>query len=65
MSSLMTDGDNAKQLWQDEQNALVELMQDGWNVEVGPSTLYAEALISQAERCVDACSDGKFIRFDR
>ncbi len=43
MSSLIPDGDNPGQVWQDELNALVELKQDGWNGEVGPSTPYAEA----------------------
>jgi hypothetical protein len=42
MSSLITDGDNPEQVWQDEQTALVELKWDGWNVKVGPSTLCAE-----------------------
>ena len=42
MSLLITDGDNSERVWQDEQSALVELKQDGWNVEVGPSTLHAE-----------------------
>ena len=30
-----------KRVWQDEQTALAELKQDGWSVEVGPSTLHA------------------------
>ena len=31
-----------ERVWRDEQTALAELKQDGWGVEVGPSTLHAE-----------------------
>jgi len=43
MSLLITEGDNPKQVRQDEQTALSDLKRDGCNVEVGPSTPYAEA----------------------
>jgi hypothetical protein len=39
---LITDDDDPKRVCQDEQTALVELKQDGWSVEVGPSALHAE-----------------------
>jgi hypothetical protein len=39
---LIRDDDDPEQGWQDEQTALAKLKQDGWSVEVGPSTLHAE-----------------------
>ena len=39
---LITDDDDPERVWRDEESALLELMQEGWGVEVGPSTLHAE-----------------------
>jgi hypothetical protein len=39
---LVTNDDDPERVWQDEQTALAELKQEGWIVEVGPSTLHAE-----------------------
>jgi hypothetical protein len=47
---LITDDDDPERVWQDEQTALAELKQDGWSVEVGPSTLHAEASGQLARR---------------
>jgi len=37
------DDDDPDRVWQDEQTALADLKEEGWGVEVGPSTLHAEA----------------------
>ena len=47
---LITDDDDPEQVWQDEQTALAELKQDGWSIEVGPSTLHAEVPGQPARR---------------
>ena len=39
---LITDDDEPERLWQDEDSAPADLKQEGWNVEVGPSTLRTE-----------------------
>ena len=39
---LITDDDDPERVWQDEESALVESEQEGWGIEVGPSTLHAE-----------------------
>ena len=47
---LMADDDDPERVWQDEQTALAELKQDGWSVEIGPSTLHAEVPGQPARR---------------
>ena len=39
---LVTDDDDPERVWRDEESALAEVKQEGWTVEVGPSTLHAE-----------------------
>ena len=51
---LVTDDDDREQVWRDEESALAELKQEGWGVEVGPSTLHAE-VADQPSREVRGC----------
>ncbi len=47
---LIADDDDPEQVWQDKQTALAEQKQDGWSIEIGPSTLHAEVPGQPARR---------------